>query len=129
VPTRSPTLYLDLALESSASIELAGALAHERALYAVDAAVTIDAQPVAAHTLAVLPAGRSMRLSSSPDQPARCVLIGGEPLGQRFMWWNFVSSRKHRIVQAADEWAAQPNDAFPRVPGESEFIALPQKRP
>jgi hypothetical protein len=57
------------------------------------------------------------------------VLIGGEPLGPRHMWWNFVSSRKERIVEAADAWAAQPNPAFPRVPGEHDFIPLPQKRP
>ncbi len=53
---------------------------------------------------------------------ARVVLIGGEPLGHRFMVWNFVSSRKERIVQAQDDWRAQ---RFDPVPGETEFIPLP----
>jgi hypothetical protein len=42
------------------------------------------------------------------------------------MWWNFVSSRPERIRQAADDWAAM---RFPTVPGETEFIPLPDKRP
>ena len=50
----------------------------------------------------------------------------GEPLGHRFMVWNFVSSRKARIVQAQDDWEAQ---RFERVPGETEFIPLPPRRP
>jgi hypothetical protein len=55
--------------------------------------------------------------------PARMVLIGGAPLdGPRFMWWNFVSSSRERIVQAASEWDAQHT---PRIPGETEWIPLP----
>ena len=32
------------------------------------------------------------------------MLLGGEPLGERFIWWNFVSSRKERIEQAKEDW-------------------------
>jgi redox-sensitive bicupin YhaK (pirin superfamily) len=127
VPTRSPTLYLDLALEDGALLELPAALARERALYAVAGAFTVDGESVPAHTMGVLDEGRSVRVHA--ERPTRLVLIGGEPLGPRHMWWNFVSSRKERIVQAADDWAAQPNAAFPQVPGDSAFIPLPSKRP
>jgi hypothetical protein len=74
-----------------------------------------------------------MQLLMPGDEPmlaatseARVVLIGGDALGPRHIWWNFVSSRKERIVQAADDWAA---GRFALVPGESEFIPLPDKRP
>jgi redox-sensitive bicupin YhaK (pirin superfamily) len=127
VPTRSPTLYIDIALEAGATLALPATLARERALYAVEGGVEVDGEPVKAHTLAVLDDGRDARVSAA--QPARLVLIGGEPLGHRFMWWNFVSSRKERIAQAADDWAAQPNAAFPQVAGEREFIPLPARRP
>ena len=43
------------------------------------------------------------RRASTPPSGARVVLVGGEPLGHRHIWWNFVSSRKQRIVQAADD--------------------------
>ncbi len=127
VRTRSPTLYIDLQLARGAQVALPPQWAEERALYVVDGVCTIDGQAMAAHTMAVLPVGTEVRLSA--EQNARCVLIGGTPLGQRFMWWNFVSSRKERIAQAADAWLLQPNEAFPQVAGESEFIALPERRP
>jgi redox-sensitive bicupin YhaK (pirin superfamily) len=128
VPTRSPTLYVDLHLARGAQIELPAASARERAIYAVDGACRVGSTTVESRTMAVLPENETLMLAA-PDAPLHCVLIGGEPLGERFMWWNFVSSRKDRIAQAADAWATQPNAAFPAVPGETEFIPLPQKRP
>jgi redox-sensitive bicupin YhaK (pirin superfamily) len=71
----------------------------------------------------VLPSGAVVTLRAA--HPARVVLIGGAPLGHRFMVWNFVSSRKERIVQAQDAWEAQ---TFDKVPGETEFIPLPPRR-
>jgi len=59
------------------------------------------------------------------NSPARVVMVGGAPLGRRFMAWNFVSSRKDRILQAEDDWQAQ---RFDKVPGETEFIPLPPRR-
>jgi redox-sensitive bicupin YhaK (pirin superfamily) len=128
VPTRSPTLYVDLQLARGATLTLPADVARERALYLVDGACLVDDAALPRHTMAVLTEGQAVRVAS-PEADSRCVLIGGEPLGHRYVWWNFVSSRKERIVQAADAWAAQPNDAFPQVPGEIEFIPLPAKRP
>ncbi len=53
------------------------------------------------------------------------MLLGGEPLGRRHMWWNFVSSRKERIEQAKADWKAgrfklPTHDA-------DEFIPLPEE--
>jgi hypothetical protein len=127
VLTRSPTVYLDIALAAGAQLDLPGSLGRERALYAVEGGCALDGEAVAALTMAVLPEVSTVRVSAT--QPVRLVLIGGEPLGQRFIWWNFVASRKEAITQAADAWAAQPNERFAQVPGETEFIALPERRP
>jgi redox-sensitive bicupin YhaK (pirin superfamily) len=124
VPQYSPTLYLDIALPAGAAIDLPGGLADEAALYTVDAPVALNGAALAAQRLAVFDAGRALRIAAS--EPARLAIVGGAPLGQRHMWWNFVSSRRERIVQAADDWAAQ---RFAPVPGETEFIPLPEKRP
>lgn len=128
VATLSPTLYLDIALAPGASIALPGpSAAQERALYGVDAAFTLDGAPVEPHTMTVLDeAAASPVVAATAGRPARVVLIGGAPLGHRHMWWNFVSSRKERIAQAADDWAAM---RFDPVPGETEFIPLPERRP
>jgi len=123
VATLSPTLYLDFALEAGATLRLPDAAA-ERAIYSVDADVELDGAAVPAQTMAVLEAGSTPLLRAS--EAARVVLIGGAPLGHRHMVWNFVSSRKERIARAQDDWEAQ---RFDRVPGETEFIPLPPRRP
>ena len=124
VATKSPTLYVALDLPAGGSLTVPP-LASQLAAYAVDANVTIDDRPLARGVLAVLDAERPTRLGA--PTAAHVVLIGGEPLdGRRLMWWNFVSSRKERIVEAADDWAAM---RMGRVAGDAEFIPLPAKRP
>ena len=122
VAVRSTTLYLDIALNAGDAFPLP--LAAERALYVVDGAVQIDGVAVPPFTMLPLAADDEPMLSAST--PARAVLIGGDALGHRHIWWNFVSSNKARIVQAADDWAA---GRFAAVPGETEFIPLPEHRP
>ncbi len=123
VPTLSPTLYVDLALSAGASLTVPAA-AQERALYSIDHAYTLDGETVQPGVMVVLPEGAEPRLQAAKG--ARVMMMGGAPLGHRFMWWNFVSSRKERIAQAADDWEAQ---RFERVAGETEFIPLPAQRP
>ncbi|ART51954.1 hypothetical protein CBP34_10210 [Acidovorax carolinensis] len=124
VATMSPTLYLDVQLPAGGVLELP-ALAQEMAVYAVDAAVQLDGQPLAGHTMAVLPPAAPARLQAGATG-ARLMVIGGAPLdAPRHMWWNFVSSSKERIVQAAHDWEA---DQMGQVPGDSERIPLPAHR-
>jgi hypothetical protein len=57
----------------------------------------------------------------------RLMLLGGASMdGPRHIWWNFVSSSRERIAQAREDWRA---GRFPPVPGESEFIPLPESGP
>ena len=118
------TLYLDVQLPPQGVLELP-ALAQEMAVYPVDAAVRLDRQPLAEHTMAVLPPAASARLQAGATG-ARLMVIGGAPLdAPRHMWWNFVSSSKDRIVQAAHDWET---DQMGQVPGDTERIPLPSHR-
>lgn len=132
VGTLSPTLYVDYALAPGAALALpTPAEATERALYGIDAPyeLVIDGNVarIEPFTLAVLPAdATAVTLRSADGGAARVALIGGAPLGPRHIWWNFVSSRKERIAQAADDWEA---DRMGRVPGETDRIPLPARRP
>ena len=77
------------------------------------------------YVMAVLPAGDTVRVEA--ETPARVMLIGGAPLdGPRFMWWNFVSSRRERITDAASEWSAHQT---PRIEGEKDWVPLPSAPP
>lgn len=124
VATFARTIYLDVALPAGGSLTLP-ALAEELALYPVDGDVLVDGEVLAANMLGVLPANEGALLQAG-DKPVRLAIVGGEPLdGHRFMWWNFVSSRKERILEAAADWEA---GKFAAVPGETEFIPLPANR-
>ena len=122
VHTLMPTLYLDVQLPAGGRIQLP-ALAPEMAVYVVQGALALDGQAVPALQMAVLgPAGAAL----VAGEDTRLVVIGGAPLdAPRHMWWNFVSARRERITQAADDWEAQ---RLGQVPGETEFIPLPERR-
>ncbi|MEQ1659949.1 MAG: pirin family protein, partial [Hylemonella sp.] len=122
VHTLMPTLYLDVQLPAGGRLRLP-ALAPEMAVYVVQGSLTLDGQPLAAQQMAVLgPEGAELLASEA----TRLVVIGGAPLdAPRHMWWNFVSARRERIAQAADDWEAQ---RMGQVPGETEFIPLPERR-
>ena len=123
VATFAPTLYLDVSLPAGGSLTLP-ALAPESAVYPVEGRVWVEGRPMAPQTMAVLQPGEPVHVSA--PEPARFVVIGGELLdAPRHMWWNFVSSRKERIIQAAEDWDAQ---RMGRVPGDDEFIPLPPTR-
>jgi hypothetical protein len=70
--------------------------------------------------MAVAPAGESLRLQAAKD--SHVIIIGGARFGERHIWWNYVSSSRQRIEQAKQDWR---NKRFDEVPGESEFIPLP----
>ena len=119
----SQTLYLDVMLPAGGSIELPP-LAPEMALYPVEGSLVIEAATLPVRTMAVLKAGQPTQIHS--QGAARFVVVGGEPLdAPRHMWWNFVSSRKDRIIQASEDWQAM---RMGRVPGDDEFIPLPPTR-
>ena len=99
-------------------------LAAELAVYAIDSAVDIDGVLLPARTLALLAPSITARITVTAA--ARLMVLGGDVLdGHRLMWWNFVSSRKERIVQASNDWTAQ---TMGFVAGDAEFIPLPEKR-
>lgn len=122
VRTYMQTLYLDVALEAGKALALEG-LPAEAAIYPISGEVLLDGVALAPHTMALIEAG-AVPVVTAGGAPVQFVVIGGEPLdGHRFLFWNFVSSSKERLSQAADDWSAQ---RMGQVPGETEFIPLPK---
>lgn len=118
--TLSPAIFADVQLDASATIPL-DATYEERAIYIASGRLDIAGEAFDAGQLLVFRAGDAITVKAL--DAARFAVIGGDALeGPRFIWWNFVSSRKERIEEAKAQWAA---GRFTMVPGEHEFIPLP----
>ena len=120
VAVLAPTLYVSIDLAAGASVDVTDEH-EERALYPVSGELTLDGEALPLNTLAVLePGGRPLLRATTAS---RVMLLGGAPLdGPRFIWWNFVSSSREKIEAAKQRWK---DDGFGQVPGETEFIPLP----
>jgi len=121
VRTHSPLFYVHWRLAAGARAQL-DAQYPERAAYVAAGSVEVEGR--------VFEAGRM--LVFGPGQPivftavTACVvmLLGGEPIGERFIEWNFVSSSRARIEQAKADWRAG-RMKLP-VHDDTEFVPLPE---
>jgi len=121
VEVASPTWYVDARLPAGGVLTLPPEF-EERAVYVAEGQLSLDGAAVEPGQMAVLEPGKTVQAAASSD--VRAMLLGGAPAdGERHIWWNLVSSSPERIERAKDDWAA---GRFPSVPGETEFIPLPE---
>jgi redox-sensitive bicupin YhaK (pirin superfamily) len=123
VKTHSPLFYIHVALEKGARLGLPREHS-ERAIYMVKGAIEVGGRRYTAGQMLVFNKRAEPTIFST--EPATLMLLGGEPLGERFIWWNFVSSRKERIEQAKADWKEgriilPPSD-------NHEFVPLPEDK-
>jgi len=113
------TLYIEAWLKPGQKLTLPDA--QERGLYVAKGRLLAGGTEIPEFSMAVLSEQQGVIVEALEE--TRLALIGGEPLGKRFIEWNFVSSRKERIEEAKRDWE---NGRFPSVPGdEDEYIPLP----
>jgi redox-sensitive bicupin YhaK (pirin superfamily) len=103
VRTHSPLFYAHVTLKTGASIALPREYP-ERAAYLVSGAVEADGQAIEPMRMAVF--GRNAPSLVRATTESVVMLLGGAPVGERFIEWNFVSSSKERIAQAKADWRA-----------------------
>ena len=117
----SEWLYVEVVLEPTTSAPL-DPDQEERAIYIVEGEVDIAGETFEAPRLLIFRPGD--RITVRATRRARLMFLGGAALeGPRYIWWNFVSSRRERIEQAKEEWRS---GRFAPVPGDTEFIPLPE---
>jgi redox-sensitive bicupin YhaK (pirin superfamily) len=123
VKTHSPLFYLHVVLNPRATFGLP-AEHEERGIYIVKGSIEISGHPYLAGQMLIFTKGTDPKITAK--ESTTLMLLGGAPLGDRFIWWNFVSSRKERIEQAKADWnegriILPPND-------NKEFIPLPEDK-
>jgi redox-sensitive bicupin YhaK (pirin superfamily) len=122
VQTLSDWFYVEVKLDAGASAPLDPDY-EERAIYVVDGQVRIAGETFDGPCLLVFRPGD--RITVTAVGRAQLMFLGGTAMeGPRHIWWNFVSSRRDRIEAAKADWEA---GRFPIVPGETEFIPLPER--
>ncbi len=116
----SPTFYLAAEMPAGASLILPSEH-EERAVHVAAGAVNVEGRSLKVGQMAVFTAGAEITFRAEAE--SRVMLLGGAAMdGERHIWWNFVSSSKDRIEQAKADWK---DGRFDAVPGETEFIPLP----
>ncbi|MFD3003056.1 pirin family protein [Pontibacter toksunensis] len=121
VHTHSPLFYLHVLLEKGARFGIP--MGHtERGIYIAKGSVEVSGRTFSAGQMLVF--NKVVDPVIVGKEIATLMLLGGEPLGERFIWWNFVSSRKERIEQAKADWKEgrillPPSD-------NQEFVPLPE---
>ena len=124
VNTHSPLFYMHAVLERGGRIALPGEH-DERAAYLVSGAVKAGGEAISPAQMAVF--GRGTDAVVEATAPSVLMLLGGAPVGERFIEWNFVSSSKERIAQAKADWRA----GRMKLPDldNAEFVPLPPDPP
>ena|SRR5688572_30413506 len=123
VKTNSPLFYLHVVLQKGATFGLPKEHT-ERGFYIAKGSLELAGVTYNAGQMLVFNKGVDPLILAKEN--TTLMLLGGEPLGERFIWWNFVSSRKERIEQAKEDWKQgriilPPND-------NKVFIPLPDER-
>ncbi|HEX6194182.1 MAG TPA: pirin family protein [Chitinophagaceae bacterium] len=123
VKTNSPLFYLHVVLQQGAVFALPKEHT-ERGFYIAKGSVELSGITYNPGQMLVFNKGVDPLIIAKEN--TTLMLLGGEPLGERFIWWNFVSSRKERIEQAKEDWKQgriilPPND-------NHEFIPLPDEK-
>lgn len=123
VKIKSPLFYLHVVLEPGTTIGLPKEHM-ERGVYIVKGSMEVSGQLYHEGQMLVF-ADKSEPVLKAQEHTT-IMMLGGEPLGERFIWWNFVSSRKERIEQAKEDWKhgriiLPPND-------DKVFIPLPDDK-
>jgi len=112
-------IYVEYKMPKGAKITVPNGY-EERAIYVVSGQVTVGDNTLDDGLMAVLANGELAPVVA--DEDSHMLLVGGAAIGDRTVWWNFVSSSKERLEKAKDDWR---NNRFGTVPGETDFIPLP----
>ena len=117
----SPLVFARVRLVEGSPVPVSTAHA-EIAVLAVDGAVTVDHHTAELGQMVVLDGTAQPVLGGS----GTAIVLGGDPVGKRTIFWNFVHSDADRIEQAKADWTAQ---RFPTVPGDHEpWVPLPNRQ-
>ncbi len=121
VKTHSPLFYVHVVLQQNVRFGLPLGYS-ERGVYIVSGTVQVSGVTYSAGQLMVFKKGGDPLIIAK--EQTTLMMLGGEHLGERYIWWNFVSSRRDRIEQAKEDWKQGRIDLPPM--DNKEYVPLPE---
>ena len=127
VRTFTPLLGAEVLLDPGAEVVLEVDRGFEHGVLVDAGPVRLDGTVLGRADLGYLSAGApTLTLANPGDEPARVVLLGGEPFTEELvMWWNFVGRSHEDIASAREAWESR-SDRFGGVVG---YAGEPQRLP
>jgi redox-sensitive bicupin YhaK (pirin superfamily) len=123
VPVYSPLYLLELKSTSRQTVTIGEHLFGESGLYILEGSIESEGNIFEPKQLLV--AKDSKLCSFEMAENTTIYIFGGDPFPEeRIIYWNFVASSKELIEKAKEKWLAQ---TFDKVPGETEFVPLPEQ--
>lgn len=129
VKIHSDLFYLEAIIPAGQKFELPSG-GREAAAYVVDGKIKMDGHSIGCYSMAVGQKGSELLVEAIED--SKVMFLGGSSVGERHIFWNFVSSSKEKIEQAKKEWSQGPrlsSQRFQPIPSDhQEFIPLPEEK-
>jgi redox-sensitive bicupin YhaK (pirin superfamily) len=124
IPVYSPLYLLELKSTHERKVKIGSALFGESAIYILEGGIKSDENTFGPKHLLVAKDDTLCEFTMLPN--TTIYIFGGEPFPEeRFIYWNFVATSKELIEAAKEKWLKQE---FEQVPGETEFVPLPERR-
>ena len=124
VPVYSPLYFLEIKSQEATTISIGAHLFGESALYILEGSIKDGDEEFGPKQILI--AKDTELCTFQMAENTTIYIFGGDPFPEeRFIFWNFVSSRKERIEEAKKAWIDQ---TFPKIEGETEFVPLPEPK-
>ncbi|NDI98968.1 pirin family protein [Flavobacterium sp. LaA7.5] len=123
VPVYSPLYFIELKSTEKTTVSIGDSLYGESAIYILEG--SIEAEDTTFSPKQLLVAKDASLCQFTMNKNTTIYIFGGEPFAEpRHIYWNFVASTKEAIEDAKERWITQ---TFPRIPGETGYVPLPEQ--
>jgi len=124
VPVYSPLYFIEIKSKEAQKINIGKDLFGESGLYILEGSIKSGEHIYGPKQILITNDSTLCEFEIAANSTV--YIFGGQPFPEEhFIFWNFVSSDKNLIEKAKQDWTAQ---TFPKVPGETEFVPLPEPR-
>lgn len=124
VPVYSPLYFIEIKSKEAQKINIGKDLFGESGLYILQGSIKSGEHVYDQKQILITNDSTLCEFEIAANSTV--YIFGGQPFPEEhYIFWNFVSSDKNLIEKAKQDWTAQ---TFPKVPGETEFVPLPEPR-